>query len=186
MSKIFTLVLDDTFFYRFSINDTYQEDIKLAVKMDLDGSYYLGCAGIEDKLYFGIEGGRFMFYSYQGNRKSALKFLLAALPKLFLSTDKDLSWEEILPEDIIFNRSRWQLFFKSFHHDASVTKGAYRITYGREITGTIINNGKQAHTRAVIDDLKGIKEIEVQHDGNIYRLQKMTAKETVQGGIGHE
>ena len=118
----------------------------------------------------GNENNRFVFFSFEGNNASCLKFMFAAAPKIPLSIDNGLHWEETLPINLLFSLNKFQLFYKSFNHSAHTITGNYRFADNRLIEGVITNDKQIVQTRAIIDNHKGFKEIQVTQSNINYRL----------------
>ena len=62
--------------------------------MDLDGTFYFHTR--KGQLYFGKEEGTFYFYRLVGHDE-VLRMMFLALPRLPLSFEEGLAWEDALP-----------------------------------------------------------------------------------------
>jgi urea transporter/murein DD-endopeptidase MepM/ murein hydrolase activator NlpD len=171
LSKL-TFLVDDSFPYKSYKNGKEFGEFRLRVGMTFDGAWYFGVDGTEDRLYFGFEDNRFVFYNFEGKRNSPLEILFAALPKVPLSSDGEISWCEPLPENILFRSAFLHDFLRSFHHDFGKVTGRYCFQKDEEVTGEISNGNRTVSTRVVFDDVKGFREICVKTSGNTFVLAR--------------
>jgi len=159
--KIFQFILDEVYKYKLSINGSEIKDIEIVVRMAVDGSYYFNINGTNDSLFFGIENDLFVFYSFDGSRKSLLKYLFMALPKMPLSNDVGLVWKEFLPDNLLFHNNGLHLLVKSLNHNFRSSFGEYKLENEYEISGKISWQNKDILTRIILDGYKGFKDITV-------------------------
>ncbi|MCD4795940.1 MAG: urea transporter [Candidatus Cloacimonetes bacterium] len=167
-ARILQFILDDEFSYAFYKNNKKIKDIKIKVCMDVDGSSFFNLDGTEDKLYFGIENNKFVLYSFSGKKNSLLKNFFYAIPKMPLSDESGLMWEENLPDNLFISNAGFQLFLKSFKHNAKNVKGKYKILNDYEMEGII--EKEKIQTKLIFDKIKGFKEITVKSLENEYKF----------------
>ena len=159
--KIFQFILDDVFKYRLAIDGVEKREFEIVVRMAIDGSYYFNIKGTKDMLFFGIENDMFVFYSFEGNRKSFLKYLFLALPKMPLTNDIGLNWKEFLPDNLLFNNNGLHLLMKSFNYNLRSSFGEYKLENEYEISGKVSWKNEKILTGVVLDNYKGFRTIEV-------------------------
>lgn len=170
-AKILQFILDEKFKYDFYHNGKLQYTTEIKVLMAADGSYYFTTTAENEKLYFGQEGNKFVFYSLEAGRKSILKYFFAALAGLILSDDENLSWEEYIPDNVF--KSRWSnLLLKSFWHNLFACRAHYSHADKNTITGEIYA-GKQMLAKTVIklDENMGFAFVSCDTGKNIYELR---------------
>lgn len=123
MTRLFQFILDENFDYEYTVNDK-EELITITVKMEVDGTYYFS-DGKCNKLYFGSDKDRFVFYKYDGGEGSILKYFFIALPSFSLSDEAGLSWEEYIPDNVL-SFSKMPVLLKTFSKDSGELTGHYK------------------------------------------------------------
>jgi urea transporter len=158
LTHVLQFILDEEFDYKVSAGGIGMPDLKLTVRMAFDGTYYFD-DGSGNRLYFGADRDRFVFFKYDGNSNSPLKYFFLAMPSVPLSDDEDMEWNEYIPENV-HKLSGVPLFVKSFRHDMKKTTGFYAKQDRDTIAGRIVQNGgAAAQTVAVLCQKKGFKTI---------------------------
>ena len=168
-------LLDDLFQYDFFIQGEKNGRLSIKTEMSAVGASYLRLEGSKDKLYFGIENSKFIFYSFEGRQKSPLKYVFAAMPRLPLTETAGLAWEEVLPDDIMSNAGpASSMLIKAFYHDLNTCRGQYKLLNNR-ITGEIYaGNKKIAETILDISNEKGFKYVSLKTEaGKVYELKRV-------------
>jgi len=172
LSRKLQFILDEEFKYKVYKDDIQTGEIAVTVKMDTDGTYYY-TDGKENKLYFGNDRDRFVYFKYDGSYNSDLRYFFLALPSIPLSDDELIEWNEFIPDNV-FRISKLPLIIKSFNHKLNKICGFYIRNDKNTVKGKIIQNGRvTAQTKAVICDHKGIKEISVIINNKTIRLEKI-------------
>ena len=162
LNTILTFILDDSFKYQLIENNKNPEIITISVKMAIDGSYYFILNETNDKLFFGIEQQCFVFYKFEGEKNSPLKYLFAALPGVPICIDKDVKWEIILPTNILFNIKGYQIFFQSLNHNLYKIIGKYQFfNNNRQVNGEIKYKNNSVKTKLIFHKNKGFEEIHI-------------------------
>ena len=129
--------------------------------MAIEGSYYFNITGTNDRLFFGVENDMFVFYSFEGSRNSLLKYFFMALPKIPLTNDVGLVWQEFLPDNLLYNNNGIYLLLKSFNYNLRSSSGEYKLENEYEISGKINWRKKEIYSKVVLDNYKGFKEINI-------------------------
>ncbi|NOR44508.1 MAG: peptidoglycan DD-metalloendopeptidase family protein [Candidatus Delongbacteria bacterium] len=157
ISRKFQFILDEEFNYDIYENDEKASELSFKVKMESDGTYYFSDTE-GNKLYFGKDKDRFVFFKYSGDKRSYLRYFMLGLPSLSLTDGENFSWEEYLPDNLL--TSKLPKIFKSFCHSADKTSGRYFKTKENVIEGKISKN-KQVlfDTELTLCEVKGIKDI---------------------------
>ncbi|MBU4485310.1 MAG: urea transporter, partial [Candidatus Delongbacteria bacterium] len=172
LSRKLQFILDEVFNYIVFKNKKQIKEVKIEVKMDTDGTYYFK-EDKHNKLYFGNDKDRFVFYKYDGSYDSILKYFFLALPSIPLSDDENIEWNEFIPDNVL-KSSKLPMFIKSFKHSLNKITGIYTKTDKSTVTGKIIQNGTAAaETIAVLCNRKGIKEITVKINKTIIKIEKI-------------
>ncbi|MGC8493784.1 MAG: urea transporter [Syntrophobacteraceae bacterium] len=172
LSKKLAFVLDDTFTFKVLRDGTETGEARIVVKMARDGSRYLTVDGTQDRLYYGSEDNCFVFYSLEGSRNSPLRLLFAALPRIPLCNEGGVSWEDLLPDDIVSVNVWRKGFLRSFHHDLGKITGKYTFVSAEEIRGEISNGYHLADTSLVLDEQKGFREVLLKTSKGTFGLEK--------------
>lgn len=163
-------ILEDSFLYAFSINNQDIKTIRITVKMDIDGSYFFHIDGTEDRLYFGIELQRFVFYRFDGKKNSPLRYLFATLPVMPITIDH-INWHAILPGNIIGKMHPFRSFLQSFNHQFNNVQAEYKFSENNQsVEGTICVNRNQLTGKISFHDIKGFKEIQLNTPKKKYLL----------------
>lgn len=166
-------ILDDQFEFTVSKNDVREGTLRIIVRMDVDGSYFMEDMKRGSRLYFSHVEGLFSFTSFTGDRKSPLRFFYLALPSLPL-TDKKVSYNDGIKGSLVYGRNPFNSFLKSFNHALFSAEGAY-VSNGRgEIKGTIAVQGGVTRdiitTNIALDAHRGVRIIRVTQGGSTYEL----------------
>jgi urea transporter len=157
VSRKFQFILDEEFNYDIYENDEKASELSFIVKMESDGTYYFSDTE-DNKLYFGKDKDRFVFFKYAGNKQSYLRYFMLGLPSLSLTDEEKLSWEEYLPDNLL--ESKLPKILKSFYHSADTTIGRYFKTGSNVIEGKISKNKLVLFdTELTLCEVKGIKDI---------------------------
>nr|MBC8386111.1 hypothetical protein [Candidatus Cloacimonadota bacterium] len=133
--KLFQFILDEVFTYKMFVDGSEKQEFEISVQMAIEGSYYFNITGTNDRLFFGIENDMFVFYSFEGIRSSLLNYFFIALPKIPLTNDVGLSWQEYLPDNLLFNNNGIHLLLKSFNYNLRSSSGEYKLENEYEISG---------------------------------------------------
>ena len=169
MLRCLQFILDDEFSYSLYKNQEEVLRCTLQVKMALNGSFYFALNGHADRLYFGIEDNFFYFYSFEGHPQSPLKLFFTAMPRVPLTEDSNLRWDDILPA-----HNHWTLL-NSFNHNDNITTGQYWFTKNNEIRGAITNKKLQIITLVELDSAKGINRILLEQKDLTLELRRLKA-----------
>lgn len=174
VNMLFLFILDDAFTYTVLKNGNSFGTLKLVVKMDVDGSYFLEDQICGSRLYFSHVEGLFSFTSFTGDASSPLKFFYLALPSIPL-TDRKVSYKDGIKGSLVYGNRPLYSFLKSFNHKLFSAEGAY-VSSGRgEVEGTITLQGgvkrRLIHTSLTLHTHKGIQSINVQQGKTCYELQ---------------
>ena len=86
--------LNEWFDYELSVAGKVIAITRLEVRMGLDGTFYFQTP--RGQLFFGKEEGTFYFYRLVGNDE-VLRLLFLALPRLPMSYEEELNWDDALP-----------------------------------------------------------------------------------------
>ncbi len=172
LSRKFQFVLDEEYKYNIFVNETNTEKLVLSVKMDTSGTYYF-CDAEDNRLYFGTDKDRFVYYKYEGGNNSSCRYFFLALPSIPLTDDEDIGWEEFVPDNIL-KASNMPLLVKSFNHKMNRVSAYYRRS-GKDIVEGRISAGeiKIAETKLFLDGRKGIGKIELDLNGNKIRIDRL-------------
>jgi urea transporter/murein DD-endopeptidase MepM/ murein hydrolase activator NlpD len=168
-NKILQFILDDSFIYEVQKNGEIFSEIEFKIKMLTDGSYFFSQTDTNDRLFFGIENSKFVFYSYDGKRDGLLKYLFYGLPKMPLIKEKGLLWKEELPDELFSSKKGWiMMLIKSFKHNLGGVMGNYKMENDYTIRGEI--SSMKLKSKIVLDKNKGFREIFVTKDNVEWRL----------------
>lgn len=162
LMRILTFVPDDTFTFMATLNGRPAGQLAVRVRMAPSGSYFIEHTGRGDRLYYGIENNRFVFYSFDGDPRSHLACLFAAAPRIPLAEVSDLNWQDRLPDDLLFPGGGRHMLLKSLNHNAAACIGRYRWSGAGTVEGTITGRDRHIRTRAVLDNVKGFREVTVE------------------------
>jgi hypothetical protein len=86
--------LNEWYDYELTVDGKTVSTTRLVVRMGLDGTFYFETR--RGQLYFGKEEGTFYFYRLVG-QDEALRLMFLALPRLPLSYEEGMVWEDALP-----------------------------------------------------------------------------------------
>ena len=159
--KLFQFILDEVFTYKMFVDGSEKQEFEISVQMAIEGSYYFNITGTNDRLFFGVENDMFVFYSFEGSRNSLLKYFFMALPKIPLTNDVGLVWQEFLPDNLLYNNNGIYLLLKSFNYNLRSSSGEYKLENEYEISGKINWRKKEIYSKVVLDNYKGFKEINI-------------------------
>ncbi|HXK50649.1 MAG TPA: urea transporter [Clostridiales bacterium] len=172
LSRKLQFVLDEQFSYKVTQNGQEISGLTLKVGMEIEGTYYFS-DGKGSRLYFGTDKDRFVFFKFDGNYTSALRYFFLALPSVPLSDDDDIEWNEYIPENVL-SSSRIPLLIRSFGIGLKSQTGFYAKHDGEKITGRIVKNGNvSARTEAELSQRKGIREVYIMSGGKEIRITKI-------------
>jgi urea transporter len=170
MTRLFQFILDENFDYEYTVNGN-SENISIIVKMEVDGTYYFS-DGRGNKLYFGTDKDRFVFYKYDGGKDSILKYFFIALPSFSLSDETGLSWEEYIPDNVL-SFSKIPAFIKTFNKDAGELEGFYRKNDDGSVSAQIKQGQEvRAEITTVLSESKGICSIDYTSTASKVRIRK--------------
>lgn len=96
--NILNLSLDDDYTYTVTHDGVQQEDLKVDVKMGLDGVFYLDSG--HGTLTFGKHEGTFYYYQFNGLDTRLVQFLLAA-PRIPLAPRSGVTWKDYVPPGLV-------------------------------------------------------------------------------------
>jgi len=168
-NKILQFILDDSFIYEVQKNGEVIDEVEFTIQMLADGSYYFNQINTDDKLFFGIENNKFVFYSYTGKQDGFLKYLFYGLPKMPIAKSKKLLWKEELPDELFSSKKGWiMMVIKSFKHNLGSVMGNYQMENDYTISGEI--PAMKIKTKIVLDKNKGFRKIVVTKDNIEWRL----------------
>lgn len=173
VNTLFLFILDDLFTYTFSKNGKSQGRLKVVVRMDVDGSYFLEDQQRGSRLYFSHIEGLFSFTTFSGDSASPLRFFYLALPSMPL-TDRKVSYKDGIKGSLVYGTRPLYSFFKSFNHKLFSAEGSYTSNGRGEIAGTITLQGgvkrQLITTKLRLHTHKGIQSINVQQGKTSYEL----------------
>ena len=86
--------LNEWYDYELTIDGQVVSTTRLVVRMGLDGTFYFETR--RGQLFFGKEDGTFYFYRLVG-RDEVLRLMFQALPRMPLSFEEGMAWEDALP-----------------------------------------------------------------------------------------
>ena len=86
--------LNEWYDYELTMNGQAVSTTRLVVRMGLDGTFYFETR--RGQLYFGKEDGTFYFYRLVG-QDEVLRLMFLAMPRLPLSYEEGMAWEDALP-----------------------------------------------------------------------------------------
>jgi urea transporter/murein DD-endopeptidase MepM/ murein hydrolase activator NlpD len=168
--QMFHFALDDKL--KFIVNDNPEDLVTFTVKMDDAGAFYL--AEGQNKLYYGLEADSFVFYSYEGKTGSYLANLMKAMPRIYFAKD-ELKWEEALPFNLFRFFGIWKVFFASFNHKLSTSKGNYYQS--EDLLRAEVNVGREKFNSNVrIDVGDKLRSIEYSCNGRKTKLELSNEK----------
>jgi len=155
-------ILDEEYIYEVFIHNKKVEEIKLTVKMGIDGTFYFDTG--KGKLFFGKQNGTFYFYRYEGNDRF-LKLFFVSLPKLPLIKKKNLFWEDFIPISRALKnplKRSLVLFLASFNHKLAQVSYEGQFLEDNLIEGKIVSKTLNLKEKAFIflSEEKGIKSIQ--------------------------
>ncbi|MBN2788783.1 MAG: urea transporter [Candidatus Delongbacteria bacterium] len=157
ISRKFQFILDEEFNYDIYENDVKAAELSLAVKMESDGTYYFSDTD-GNRLYFGKDKDRFVFFKYSGDKRTYLRYFMIAMPSLSLTDENNFTWSEYLSDDLLY--SKFPKILKSFYHSSDTTTGRYTKVKENIIEGKIIKNKTGLFdTEITLCDFKGFKDI---------------------------
>ncbi len=172
LSRKFLFILDEEFGYDVYKNDNKTGRIKLKVGMGYDGTYYFADEK-DNRLYFGSDKGRFVFFKYDGSKGAVLKYFFLAMPSVPLADDEDIEWKETVPDNVL-SVLGMPLLIKSFNHNLRKLTGTYTMTGKDNVTGRITGErGIISETGAELDAGKGVRRIEVKFNGDNIKIEKI-------------
>jgi len=170
-NQTLNFILDDQFFYSFSINNETQYTFQMTVKMDIDGSYYFHIEGTRDRLYFGMEQQQFVLYRFDGKKDSPLTYLFAALPIMPITIDRNIIWSSILPGNVFKQTNPFQSLLQSFNHHLHQIRGEYQFSCNNQsVDGNIYFKQHQFSSKIVFHNIKGFQEIQLNTPKNRFFL----------------
>ncbi|HQO08661.1 MAG TPA: urea transporter [Clostridiales bacterium] len=172
LTRIMQFILDDEFKFSVFEDDIRTGELICEVKMETDGTYYFS-DGKNNRLYFGNDKDRFVFFKYDGDQRSPLRYLFISLPSLPLSDDELIEWNEYIPENV-WKRSFIPTVIKSFNHKFNKMCGFYTKKDRSIISGKIVLKGKVlCETTAELCDKKGFRKITIREGNKLIRLEKI-------------
>ena len=96
--NLLNLALDDVFRYRVTQDGQPREELRLTVRMGLDGGFHLDSG--HGTLSFGRHEGTFYFYQVTGT-DSRLPLLMLATPRIPLAPRRGLSWRDHVSPELV-------------------------------------------------------------------------------------
>ncbi|WP_456370935.1 urea transporter [Thermodesulfatator atlanticus] len=161
LEHLMSLVLDQEMAYEIEIEEKTSKQETWKVHMAPDGTYYLGTN--HKALYFQKIEGTFYFLRQDGNSQ-AFRALFMALPRLPLTYQKELFWEDFLPLEVFYGPLKRSIYIllASFSHRLAQIKGTYIYESPEVIKGLIKHGSDQVETTVILDRTKGfVKEAQV-------------------------
>jgi len=161
-NQVLTFILDDKFSYILKVNDREMKTIHVTVRMDIDGSYFFHIDGSNERLYFGIEKQRFIYYRFIGKKHSPLTYFFAALPNVPITIQRGIQWSSILPGNVLGAVGRIQSLLQSVDHRIHQVKGDYSLTHENNcVSGRIMFKKQEVKTKLTFHETKGFQEVQV-------------------------
>ncbi len=157
-------ILDDILVYQIKKGDKILKRMVLIVKMDFDGSYYFWEQATNAKLYFGTKDSCFVLYTLESQNKTYLSYIFKSIPKIPITDQGELFWEEALPLNVVPNRK--PLWISSIDKKALVAKGKYHKK-DEKIYGEIKVGNSIIHTEASINQQKGFDYFRVEENKTV-------------------
>lgn len=114
LDNVTNLVLDDQLRFEVLRGSERIAELKMQVKMAVDGTFYLQSA--RGQLYFGKHENTFYHYRITGN-DPWLRLFFLALPRLPLAAREKLTWQDYVPVGLVTGGLREVVidFLSSFH-----------------------------------------------------------------------
>ena len=177
----FQFILDNEFYYDVFVNGKKIDTIKIKIGMDAGGRQYFEDESAAAKLYFGIENNIFMFYNLEKKKDTLLTDFIIALASFPLTDQKNLNWEEQLPDSIVSDNFL-RLFVKSFKNNLFEMNAKYQ-TGVNSVSGIIYQNGKvRKKSMLIFGDLKGIAYLKITEGENNRELILKEFKDNYRNG----
>jgi urea transporter len=172
LSRKFQFVLDEEYKYAIFVNEIRKSELTLTVEMDISGTYCF-IDGEGNRLYFGTDKDRFVFYKYDGKYDSVLKYFFLALPSMPLADDEEIEWREFVPDNVL-KISNIPLLVKSFVHGMNKLTGFYSRSGSDYVTGKVVDGGRTvAETEIFLDGKKGFGRLEVKLGGTKLKIERI-------------
>ncbi len=169
-----SFILDQEFSYEVLKSDQKIDELKLAVRMAPDGTFYFDSE--RGKLYFGKHEGTFYFYSFDGNDRY-LKTLFIALPRLPLAFRENLEWQDYIPVGAVTRgiRKAIMLFLSSFYHNLDKIHATCEYQDKNTIAGMVTSKFLNFQTKTIteLDDHVGFNRIRL-NDLELRRISDET------------
>ncbi len=168
LKRKFQFLLDDTFRYEIYKNDKKINEIELKIGMEIDGSNYFTTEKENDKLYFGFNENEFVIYNFTGAKKSYLKMLFCAIPRIPLAEEKNITWQEILPDLLFYSSQNLKIIAKSIHPNLHKIRANYHMK-NDEIQGKFTVNSELFNIKIQFSEIKGFQELVYTNTRDSYR-----------------
>ncbi len=160
--QVTNFALDDKLYFRFSKNGRFIKEVKLTVKMALDGSFYFSHG--DSRLYYGKSDVGYTVYHLQGH-DLILSLLYQALPSMPCQFHAEASWQDFVPEMNHYNRVKREFIklFQQLGHRPLQYNAHYHFKDDNTIEGQLYSteNDEGVKTEISFDPYIKFKNIQV-------------------------